>query len=164
MMKRLAELDELLSRLDNSQYKKILSKKLLKKQRHTKRNKDYELVYEIFLHRYGYPVFSKTTLWRIIVLREKYPEEYKKIIKGESSIRTAFDNLEPQNVEEPNFKEILNSLKNSEEQLVLYKFKYRKPPNLTELRQIDNILYRLRRLMAELSMYYDDDYEWTLCV
>lgn len=161
--------DELYDKLENPKFKeKIYSGVLEKKYKNT--SQKYRLIAKILKDDFSLYDISEITIWRLLKVKEKSPDLYKKISRGEIKIKTAYNEVFPKDSSHGKFSENIYKFSRGEDKIdfhdilcraeelneILYSWKEKKTDSISEeiILKIDGELYKTRKLLQEILKYY----------
>lgn len=145
--------------------------------KYNKKINDYELVYKMFCDKYGQAPISKSSLWRILKIKENSKSIYDEIKGGNLAVREGYDMLfnpkitknnivDKQNTQEGhfsldselNFDNLYSDLKNINSLLNGFKMRDSKSPSDKLLHQIDEEVFKLRKGIGKIiADSYNDE-------
>ncbi|MBR0420819.1 MAG: hypothetical protein IJI66_16780 [Erysipelotrichaceae bacterium] len=171
--------DEILNKFesDPSYKEKILNQMLPeRKYKNTKKSQDYKLISRILKEEMGIQGVGETTIWRLLRIKDEYPEVYEQIKENKTTITAAYNKLfekereSKAKIKESNpdlpdllkkrkldFDKLQKELQYIEEEIDKISDDEKKQPSLKKLKQVDTQLFRLRKKIGNLITENDPD-------
>lgn len=172
-------IDDILNKFESDpEYKEKILNRMLpeRKYRNTKKSQDYKLISRILKEEMGIQGVGETTVWRLLRIKEKYPEVYEQIKENKTTITAAYNKVfekektnKPKPEEKPlnqanlikrrrlDFDKLQEELKYIEEEIDKIADDEKKHPSLKKLKQVDTQLFRLRKKIGGLIADNDTD-------
>jgi len=170
-------IDEILDRFkEDPGYKERLLNEMLpeRKYKNTKKSQDYKLISKILKDEMGIQDAGKTTVWRLLKIREESPDLYSQIKENKISIRTAYNKLtgedkKPAKKEKPSdkpslvkrgkldFDKLIEELDYIDDELDKIAEDESKQPSIKKMKQVDGRLFKIRKKLG--SIIADNDPE-----
>ena len=169
-------IDEILDRFkEDPGYKEKLLSEMLpeRKYKNTKKSQDYLMVSKILKDEMGIQDAGKTTVWRLLKIREESPELYNQIKENKISIRTAYSKLsgekdkpaKKEKADQPplikrgrlDFDRLIEELDYIDSELDKIAEDESKQPSIKKMKQVDGRLFKIRKKLG--SIIADNDPE-----
>lgn len=144
-----------------------------RKYKNTKKSQDYLMVSKILKDEIGIQDAGKTTVWRLLKIREESPELYNQIKENKISIRTAYSKLtgekdKPAKKEKAgqpplikrgklDFDRFIEELDYIDSELDKIAEDESKQPSIKKMKQVDGRLFKIRKKLG--SIIADNDPE-----
>ena len=170
MIKELLDrIDELETKLQNPEYRKVQEFQIQKNKKRKKQLDDYRIISHFLQNEYSIYGISNITIWRLLKIKHQDSSMYEKIRRGEIKVKTAYEKLfvpapQSENIQNLDFEKIdlekttvfLNNLADS---LDDFKNTLKKQPSEKNIKDMDATLFRLRKILNKIFTYYENSEE-----
>lgn len=180
VLNRVDEIDE---KLNSKRYQDLIFDNVYKK-KYKNTSQKYRLIAKLLNDEFSLYGISEVTIWRLLKIKNKSPELYEEIRKGECKIKSAYERLFPKTSKnskntsepdknmiipdelgdnlskiyaEPEFSDILRIVLKYNDYLKNWKHNFKNKPDVDALIKIGDELYKTRKLIYEIALYYDDE-------
>lgn len=187
MMKKISQVelvkyvDELDEKLNDKKVKDILYKQYFGKRKNTRKTKNdkrYQIISQLARDNFNTSI-GETTVWRILKIKNKSKKAFDEIKTGDRAIKETYNSLFGVNEAEKVKKEKPVSLKENNEEMKIDSIFLNKEDDIIsvlkqmeisiannkeyfcdfqKLRELDNELFILRKLVLKTMQYHDNDF------